>query len=148
MRIELISKIRKSFSAKITLLVAASVVATSFVVGLATTHSTGNFLTDKVKEQFPSTLTTTTTRLRLWHDRQLAELARLAEAGALRDNVEHYAGANSDAATAGARDELAHYLRLVRGNYPAYDDLLVLDSSGRTVASAGGSSTTIPGAAE
>jgi diguanylate cyclase (GGDEF)-like protein len=72
----------------------------------------------------------------------------LAEAGALRDNVEHYAGANSDAATAGARDELAHYLRLVRGNYPAYDDLLVLDSSGRTVASAGGSSTTIPGAAE
>lgn len=148
MRIELFNKIQKSFSAKITLLVAASVVATSFVVGLATTHSTGSFLTEKLKEQFPSTLTTTTTRLRLWHDRQLAELDRLSQAGALRDNVERYAWASSERAAAEAREELAHYLRLVRSNYPAYDDLLVLDSSGRTVASAGGTSATAPGAAE
>lgn len=148
MRIELLNKIRQSFSAKITLLVAASVITTSFVVGLATTHSTGSFLTDRLKEQFPSTLTTTTTRLRLWHDRQLAELGRLAQARALRDNVERYARASDRQAADEAREELAHYLRLVRSNYPGYDELLVLDSSGRTVASAGGTSPAVPGAAE
>lgn len=148
MQLKPLDKIRRSFSAKITFLVAASVVATSFVVGLATTHSTGNFLTAQLKEQFPSVLTTTTTRLRLWHDRQLSELSRLAEAGALRDNVDRYARASSPAATAEAREELSHYLRLVRQNYHGYDELLVLDSAGRTVASAGGKSTAALGAAE
>ncbi len=148
MHVKPLDKIRQSFSAKITLLVTASVIATSFVVGLATTHSTGNFLTAQLREQFPSVLTTTTTRLRLWHDRQISELARLAEASALRDNVERYAWATSPDDATDARAELAHYLRLVRQNYAGYDELLVLDSSGRTVASASGSSPTVPGAAE
>ena len=148
MQFKPLNKIKQSFSAKIILLVAASVIATSFVVGLATTHSTGKFLTEELKEQFPSTLTTTTTRLRLWHDRQLAELSRLAQAGALRDNVDRYARASSPAASADAREELAHYLRLVRQNYSSYEDLLVLDSTGRTVASAGTAAAAVPGAAE
>ncbi len=148
MRFKLHKKIQQSFSAKITLLVAASVIATSFVVGLATTHSTGKFLTERLKEQFPSTLTTTTTRLRLWHDRQLAELSRLAQAGAMRDNVERYAHAGGSAsAAADAREEIAHYLRIVRQNYQGYDELLVLDSNGRTVAAAGGAATTAGAAA-
>ncbi|HXV14100.1 MAG TPA: HAMP domain-containing protein, partial [Candidatus Krumholzibacteria bacterium] len=148
MRLKPLNKIRESFSAKVTLLVAASVMATSFVVGLATTHSTGNFLTEQLKEQFPSTLTTTTTRLRLWHDRQLTELSRLAEANALRDNVDRYAKADNEAAAAAAREELSHYLRLVRRNYPGYEELLVLDSSGRTVASAGGTAANASESAE
>ncbi len=148
MQVQPLNRIRRSFSAKITLLVAASVIATSFVVGLATTHSTGNFLTAEIREEFPSVLTTTTTRLRLWHDRQLSELSRLAEAGALRDNVDRYTRAGKPDAVADAREELAHYLRLVRQNYPGYGELLVLDSTGRTVASAGGETHTAPGVAE
>ncbi len=148
MRFKPLHKIRDSFSAKVTLLVAVSVFATSFVVGLATTHSTGNFLTEQLKEQFPSTLTTTSTRLRLWHDRQLSELSRLAEARALRDNVDRYASAHNPAATAEAREELAHYLRLVRRNYLGYEELLVLDWSGRTVASAGGNASNASASAE
>jgi hypothetical protein len=147
MQFQPLNKIKQSFSAKITLVVGASVIATSFVVGLATTHSTGRFLTESLKEQFPSTLTTTTTQLRLWHDRQLAELSRLAEAGALRDNVERYARAGNAAAVAEAREELSHYLRLVRQNYSNYEELMVLDSAGRTVASAGGPASTVPGSA-
>jgi diguanylate cyclase (GGDEF)-like protein len=146
MQFKPLQKIRQSFSAKITLLVAASVMATSFVVGLATTHSTGNFLTAQLKEEFPSMLTTTTTRLRLSHDEQISELARLAEAGALRDNVERYAWASTQEAAADARDELAHYLRLVRQNYTGYDELVVLDSSGRMVAAAGGEPSTLSSA--
>jgi diguanylate cyclase (GGDEF)-like protein len=148
MHLKPLNKIRDSFSAKVTVLVAASVMATSFVVGLATTHSTGSFLTERLKEQFPSTLTTTTTRLRLWHDRQLSELTRLAQAGALRDNVDRYARADNQAAANEAREELSHYLRLVRRNYPSYEELLVLDSSGRTVASAGGTAANAASSAE
>ncbi len=145
MRIRPLEKIRQSFSAKITLLVAASVIATSLVVGIVTTHSTGNFLTDQIREQFPSTLATTSARLRLWHDRQLTELRRLASAAAVRDNVERYAhGQNATA----ARDELAQYLRIVRENYSGYDELLVLDANGRTVASATGNASVHPGAGE
>ncbi|MCI0451239.1 MAG: diguanylate cyclase [Candidatus Latescibacteria bacterium] len=147
MRVKPLNKIRDSFSAKVTLLVAASVMATSFVVGLATTHSTGNFLAEQLTEQLPSTLTTTAARLRKWHDRQLSELSRLAEAGALRDNVDRYARADNPATAVAAREELTQYLRLVRRNYPSYGELLVLDSSGRTVASAGGSVANASGSA-
>jgi diguanylate cyclase (GGDEF)-like protein len=138
MRLVPFKKIRESFSAKITLLVAASVVMTSFVVGLVTTHTTGQFLTERIKVQFPPTLTTTTTRLRLRHERQVAELARLAQARALRDNVERCARAGDAGTAAEARAELSEYLRLVRLNYPTYEQLLLLDASGRTLASAAG----------
>ncbi len=147
MRLRPLEKIRRSFSAKITLLIAASVIATSFVVGIVTMRSTGNFLTAQIREQFPSMLTTTSARLRKWNDHQLSELERLASAASVRDNVERYARAQ-DAPAAGARDELAQYLRLVRENYSGYDELLVLDSAGRTVASASGHAPSHLGAAE
>ncbi len=131
--LRIVRKIQKSFSAKITLLVGVSVIATSFVVGLATTHSTGSFLVDRMKDRFPSTLATTATRLRLRHARQLSELQRLAEAKALRENLERaVSGAGGDAE---AKAQVSYFLRLVKPSYPVYQELLVIGPGGRLIAS-------------
>jgi diguanylate cyclase (GGDEF)-like protein len=148
MRFKPFRKIQKSFSARITVLVAMSVVMTSAVVGLVTTYSTGKFLTEPLKEQFPSMLATTTTRLRQWYERQLSELESLAQSRALRDNVDRFAGADNPDAAREAREELSQYLRLIRQNYPSWEEVLVLDSAGRTVAFAGSSQSTAEGAEE
>jgi diguanylate cyclase (GGDEF)-like protein len=129
-----LKRIQESFSAKITLLVACSVILTSFVVGLATTHSTGEFLTNRMKEQFPSTLTTTITRLRLWHGRQLSELERLGRSETLRANMGRSASGSLEAGRA-ARAQAVQYLRLVKSNYTAYLELIVLGPKGETLAS-------------
>jgi hypothetical protein len=60
-------------------------------------------------------VTTTTTRLRLWHTVS-SRNSHGSQAGALRDNVERHAYNNDR--RGGRRDELAHYWRLVRSNYP------------------------------
>ncbi|HEX5131437.1 MAG TPA: diguanylate cyclase [Candidatus Krumholzibacteria bacterium] len=127
-------RIQKSFSAKITLLVGCSVVLTSFVVGLATTHSTGAFLTDRMTDRFPSTLTTTVTRLRLWHGRQSAELERLARSETLRLSAQR-AASGPVAARASATAQVDYFLRLVQPSYPVYEQLLVLGPDGRLLAS-------------
>jgi diguanylate cyclase (GGDEF)-like protein len=127
-------RIQESFSAKITLLVASSVILTSVVVGLATTHSTGEFLTDRMKDRFPSTLTTTVTRLRLWHGRQLSELARIGSSETLRGGV-GLASAGRNGSRGAAESQVAYFLRLVKPSYSAYRDLLVLGPNGRLLAS-------------
>ena len=126
-------RIQESFSAKITLLVASSVILTSVVVGLATMHSTGEFLTDRMKDRFPSTLTTTVTRLRLWHGRQLGELERIGRSATLRADVAR-AGGESGTARAAAQAQVAYFLRLVKPSYDVYRDLLVLGPNGRLLA--------------
>ena len=139
MRLGPIGRIRQSFSAKIILLVACSVILTSFVVGLATTHSTGNFLTERMKDRFPSTLTTTTTRLRLWHERQRGRLVEAAMAPTLRGQLEALAS-DPDAAT-GVRAAIVSYLHGVTVAHPSFDDLLLLGPDGTLIASADGAPT-------
>jgi diguanylate cyclase (GGDEF)-like protein len=134
------NKVRKSFSAKIILLVALSVIVTSFVVGLATTHSTGQFLTERMKDRFPSTLTITSTRLRLWHDRQMRELARLGTSRTLQESLARIAGVADPKASARYRADAGQYLKLVHPSYTVFEDLLVLDASGSLIASAAGAS--------
>ncbi len=126
-------RIQESFSAKITLLVAASVILTSIVVGLATTHSTGEFLTYRMKDRFPSTLTTTITRVRLWHGRQLVELERLGRTETLRNDVAR-AESESRRVRAAAEAQVTYFLQLVKPSYPVYRDLLVLGVNGRLIA--------------
>jgi diguanylate cyclase (GGDEF)-like protein len=127
-------RIQESFSAKITLLVASSVILTSLVVGLATTHSTGEFLTERMKDRFPSTLTTTITRLRLWHGRQIDELDRIGRSETLRSHIGRAtADASGDRGSANA--QVAYFLRLVKPSYAVYRDLLVLGVNGRLVGS-------------
>jgi len=134
------NRIRKSFSAKIILLVALSVIATSFVVGLATTHSTGQFLTERMKDRFPSTLTITSTRLRLWHDRQMRELSRLGVSRTLQESLLRIAGVADPKASSRYRADVGQYLKLVHPSYTVFEDLLVLDASGSLIASASGAS--------
>ena len=135
MKVQLVDKIKASFSAKIILLVACSVILTSFVVGLATTQSTGKFLTDQLKDRFPSTLATTTTRLKLWDERQQADLVEIAAAWDVRKPL---TDPKRKATSAGVRAELSSYLRAMGPLYPDYDDFLLLDPEGRLLASADG----------
>ncbi len=134
------NRVRKSFSAKIILLVALSVIVTSFVVGLATTHSTGQFLTERMKDRFPSTLTITSTRLRLWHDRQMRELARLGTSRTLQESLLRIASVGDPKASARYRADAGQFLKLVHPSYTVFEDLLVLDAHGKLIASAAGAS--------
>ena len=129
-----LTRIQESFSAKITVLVACSVIITSFVVGLATTHSTGEFLTDRMTDRFPSTLTTTITRVRLWHGRQLGELDRLGRSESLRSDLARVANDGSERRDK-ARSQAAVFLRLVKPSYSVYRELIVLGANGQLIAS-------------
>ena len=133
-----LQRVRESFSAKIIALVAISVILTSFVVGLATTRSTGKFLTDRMKDRFPSTLTTTTTRLRLWSEREWTDAVEVARLTALRHHLDELAASNSDARRKELRDALSGTLKATLPIYPEFEDLLLMDGSGRLIASASG----------
>lgn len=140
MRIDLLQRIRRSFSAKIILLVASSVILTSFVVGLATTHSMGNFLTERMKDRFPSTLTTTNTRLRLWYERQRAELARVAASADLNATLARVESAGPDG-RGRALAALEDILRVAARDCPTFEDLILLSPDGALIASLDGAAS-------
>ena len=141
MKFQVVDKVKASFSAKIILLVASSVILTSFVVGLATTQSTGKFLTDRMKDRFPSTLATTTTRLKLWDERQEGDLDEIAVSEGLREPLSRLGLVDDEAGAARIRAELSSRLHSCGPSYPDYDDLLLLDPAGQLLASADGAST-------
>src|SRR5688572_17526024 len=133
-----LQRVSESFSAKIIALVATSVILTSFVVGLATTRSTGKFLTDRMKDRFPSTLTTTSARLRLWSEREWADAVEVAKLTSLRRHLGELAASNDDAKRNQVRDRLSRTLKTTLPIYAEFEDLLLMDGSGRLIASASG----------
>jgi len=139
MLLRLIKRIRESFSAKIIALVVASVLVTSFVVGLATTRSTGNFLTEKTSEKFPSTLRSTETRLRVWYKDQFQDLERLCQSKIFSDNLERVL-ASSVVVDSVSQAEIRKYFRLVHRKFPVYDDLMLLRLDGHVLTTASGRS--------
>ena len=138
MQLGFVRKVRESFSAKIIMLVASSVILASFVVGLTTTRSTGKFLTDQMKDRFPSMLTTTTSRVRLWSDHQRNDAGEISNFPALRLALSRLDGAGKEADKASIREELGRQLHTTLSVYPEFEDILLLDSNGALVASARG----------
>jgi len=138
MQLGFITRIRKSFSAKIILLVASSVILTSFVVGLTTTRSTGKFLTDRVKDRFPSTLTTTTGRLRLWSERERKDTDEISRFSILHSLLSRFDASVGESEKSRRRDDLSRQLHGTLGIYPEFEDILLLDSAGSLIASARG----------
>jgi diguanylate cyclase (GGDEF)-like protein len=141
MQLRFIARVKESFSAKIIMLVASSVILTSFVVGLTTTRSTGKFLTDQMKDRFPSMLTTSTSRLRLWSDRQRSDAVEISSFPALRIALSRLEGVATPADRARVREEIARQLHTTLSVYPEFEDILLLDSDGAVVASARGKLT-------
>ena len=134
MQFQPLQRIRGSFSAKIIALVASSVIVTSFVVGLATTRSTGKFLTDRMKDRFPSTLTTTTSRVRLWAERQRSDAVEVATMFSLRRTLERLAAGGSEAERASLRRQLERALAEILPIYPDFENMILLDGSGGLIA--------------
>jgi HAMP domain-containing protein len=118
MQLGFVKRVRESFSAKIIMLVASSVILTSFVVGLTTTRSTGKFLTDRMKDRFPSTLTTTTSRLRLWSDHQRGDAAEISNFPALGLALSRLQGARTEKDRIQVAAELAGQLHTTLSVYP------------------------------
>jgi hypothetical protein len=135
MQLGYVKRVRESFSAKIIMLVASSVILTSFVVGLTTTRSTGKFLTDRMKDRFPSMLTTTTTRLRLWSDHRRNDAEEISKFSALRLTLSHLEAATQEADKRALRVDLGRQLHSVMAIYPEFEDILLLDSAGTLIAS-------------
>lgn len=128
-------QIRESFSAKIIALVVSSVLLTSLVVGLVTTGTTRKFLVDKASESFPSTLTSSYSKIRNWYNRHSRDLDELCGSTMFRENLTRYcelSGQGRPAAT--ERGELVKYLDLVQGKFPIYEDVMLLDGRGTVIA--------------
>jgi diguanylate cyclase (GGDEF)-like protein len=138
MQLGFVKTFRESFSAKIIMLVASSVILTSFVVGLTTTRSTGKFLTDRMKDRFPSMLTTTTSRVRRWSEHQRNDAEEVSKLPALRLALSHLEAADKDTERKALRDKIGAVLHSTLAIYPEFEDILLLDSTGALVASARG----------
>jgi len=128
-----IKRIRESFSGKIIALVVASVVGTSFVVGLATTRSTRAFLAERTSEKFPSTLANTQARVKLWYERQYRDLEGLGESSVFRSNLVRVLGGKSERRES-AQAEVDKYLLLVHEKFPVFSRLCVLTRTGEVLA--------------
>jgi diguanylate cyclase (GGDEF)-like protein len=130
----LIKKLRESFSAKVIALVMISVLLTSFVVGLVTTNTTSNFLIDRAREKFPSTLTGTYSKIRFWYSRHARDLGELCQSTVFRENLERYdVLARTGKPTMAERGEMAKYLGLVHQKFPIYEDILLVDDTGALI---------------
>ncbi len=131
MPIHWIRRVRRSFSAKIFLLVVGSVIVTSVVIGVVTTRGTSAFLRHKTGEKFPSVLTSARARVRSWYTWQFRDIERVGNAATvhtLLDRIEE--GRRADA----AREELSRYLAYVQSGFRVYDALLILDPRGNPIA--------------
>jgi diguanylate cyclase (GGDEF)-like protein len=127
--------LRESFSAKIIALVTATVIVTSLVVGIVTIRSTKQFLTEKTAEKFPSVLNTSTSKVKIFYERQFNDLVRLSQSKVFMQNLERHLDRSStagpDSAVVG---ELYKYIDIVHKKFSVYEELLVLTSSGELVA--------------
>jgi diguanylate cyclase (GGDEF)-like protein len=130
----LLHPLRESFSGKIIALVSASVVVTSFVVGLVTIRSTKRFLTDKTSEKFPSVLNTSQSKIKIFYESQFTEIVGLTQSKVFSKNVEEYLGQSSalEEESAAVR-ELNKYLTIVHSKFPIYDQLIVSTIGGAVV---------------
>jgi len=135
----LVKRIQESFSAKIIALVAASVLVTSFVVGLVTVRSTSEFLSKKTREKFPSVLASTESRLRIWYREQLSTLDQLGHGRVLQDNLAAVLTArDSESADSTGITQVRKYYELVQQRFPQFNHLLLLDSEGHLLAQSRG----------
>jgi len=134
----LIRPLRESFSAKIIALVSMSVLVTSVVVGLVTIRSTQRFLTEKTAEKFPSVLSTSKSKIKIFYQSQHNDLVSLSQTKVFKENLEAFLyGATVDEFDSTAVAELNKYLAIVHNKFPVYDDLTVMTTDGTVVAATG-----------
>jgi diguanylate cyclase (GGDEF)-like protein len=127
--------IHENFSAKIVILVVGSVLLTSLVVGIVTTNTTKKFLVDKATEKFPSTLTSTYSRIRAWYARCSRDLDELCASTVFRGNISACQSLRSRGGDVAAEQaELSRYLSLVHGKFPVYEEILLFDGDGGMIA--------------
>lgn len=123
--------LQESFSAKIIALVSASVIVTSLVVGFVTIRSTKRFLAEKTAEKFPSILNTSTSKVKIFYERQFNDLVRLSQSSVFTKNLERHSTAGPDSEIVG---ELSKYIDIVHKKFSVFKELLVLTSEGDLVA--------------
>jgi diguanylate cyclase (GGDEF)-like protein len=131
----LLKPLRESFSAKIIALVSASVIVSSFVVGLVTMRSTSQFLTEKTAEKFPSILHTSQSKVKIFYERRFNELVRLSQAPTFSTNLGSYrSNARAGTPDAAITEELQKYLDIVHKRFPVYKGLVVAAKNGDVMA--------------
>lgn len=126
--------LRESFSAKIIALVTASVIVTSFVVGIVTIRSTKQFLTEKTAEKFPSVLNTSKSKVKIFYERQFNDLVRLSQSKVFMQNLQRYVDARGGKPDYAAVTELYKYIDIVHKKFSVFEELLVLTATGELVA--------------
>jgi len=91
-------------------------------------------LSEKINQELRGTSSETARALDQWLDERLDELHVSANSYVLSDNIGRTLGSGADRAVGHLRD----YLTSARERFPAFETLLILDATGRAVASSGG----------
>jgi len=124
------TRIRKSFSAKIIILVTANVFITSMVIGIVTMRSTEHFLTTKVSEKFPSVLRNTRAKIEVWYAKRSLDIAIIGKSDMFLDNLGRCLAAKDGQEDYPAKYEIAGYFRYVGEEFPVYEELALVDRAG------------------
>ncbi len=91
-------------------------------------------LSDKVGQELRGTSAETARALDQWLDERLDDLHVSASSYVLADNIGRTQGSGADRAAGRVRD----YLTSARERFPAFETLVIIDATGRAVASSGG----------
>jgi diguanylate cyclase (GGDEF)-like protein len=127
------SRIRKSFSAKIIILVITNVFVTSMVIGIVTMRSTEDFLTTKVSEKFPSVLRNTRAKIEIWYAKRSLDVAIIARSDVFLHSLDMCLQDENDQDLGSAKNEIAGYFHYVKEQFPVYEELAVVDRRGNLI---------------
>jgi diguanylate cyclase (GGDEF)-like protein len=133
----LIGFILRSFQTKVLTLVLCGVLVPSAVLWLFTVRDTEQFQTSQTRETFNSLLSNARREINYWHKDRTVELERLWRSNAFIKPFEGFFFSNDEKQRADFLGQMSKYFRIVQDNFPLYQEFVVLDDSGKIVASSG-----------
>ena len=119
-----------SLSSRITLLGFAGTLLTSLAVTWISTHSTHAFLSERIHQEFPATLSGARDRLQLWYSQRRLDIDTFSRSTTLVDNLARSQRGPAEPRSA-SDQEIHQYLSYVLESFEHYEALFVLGPDGR-----------------
>ncbi len=119
-----------SLSSRITLLGFAGTLLTSLAVTWISTHSTHAFLSERIHQEFPATLSGARDRLQLWYSQRRLDIDTLSRSTTLVENLARSRRVPAELPSL-PEQEIRQYLSYVLESFEQYEALFVLGPGGR-----------------
>ena len=119
-----------NLSSRITLLVFLGTLLTSLVVTWISTHSIQAFLSDRINEKFPATLSGARDRLEIFYSQRRLDIATFSRSATVVDNLARLRRNQPESGRL-AEEEIRKYLSYVLERFEQYEALFALDPGGK-----------------